>query len=230
MSEALAMYERFYRRFRIITHRKFWPNYLIECYKDGIDSLVSAGFDTGLEKHDFTAVLCGTSGEITSAVFTEFMLSGNSKAHIIILDIGPTQVRQSQALLTQKFPNAKISYVLADARNLPFRADAIDYYETDTLLNFFCPRDVKRVLKGWKYSLKNQGFITTRVLASDHPFRRAWEEFLFLLGKIVIGAPYRTHSLNFVIQTATSLKFNVIHSGASSFGQQRKLAMYKSLQ
>ncbi len=222
------MYERFYRRFKIITHRKFWPNYLIQCYTDGINALTSMGFDIGLDKPGFTAVLCGTSGEITSAVFTEFILAGNSQAQIIILDIGAIQVHQSQALLAKKFPSAKISYVLADARNLPFRAATIDYYETDTLLNFFCQRDVKKVLKGWQYSLKNKGFITTRILASDHFFRKAYEEFLFLLGKIIIGAHYHTHSLNFVIQTAKTLQFNVINSGASRFGQQKKLAMTKS--
>ncbi len=222
------MYEQFYQRFKIITHRQFWRKYLHTCYSDCIDDLKAIHYTPDFNKNGFRALLCGTSGEITSDVFTEFVLAKNEQAHILIIDLGHLQIKKSRELLAKKFPGAGISYVIADARKLPVASSAVDFIETDTLLNFFNSPDMGKVIKEWHDILTPSGFVTTRILANHNRIRRYYDEFLFALGKLVIGASYKTHSVHTIALNIKKAGFEFINGGHSSFAQQKRFSMIKN--
>jgi ubiquinone/menaquinone biosynthesis C-methylase UbiE len=152
-------------------------------------------------------------------------LNKNSKAHIIILDLGHLQIRQSKKVLSEKFPNAKISYVWADARNMPFTANSVDYIETDVLLNFMNTKEMAKVLKTWEHCLAEDGFITTRILASNNIFRRMYDPFLFTLGALVVGAKYKTHTLNSVAKSIHNATLKFVYGGKTNFFQIKRLSL-----
>lgn len=180
-----------------------------------------------LQKKEFTALLCGTSGEITSEIFSRFVLEKNPRARLVFLDRGYPQVKYSQRHLSRMLPAARTVFVQADARHLPFRTDSIDYIESDILLNFFHAHELSVVINEWARCLALKGFITTRMLASNHLIKRGIDAVLMRLGEWVMGVTYRSHSLARVKSCLNTAELTFVNGGTSGFFHFQRLSMIK---
>ncbi len=104
----------------------------------------------------------------------------------------------------------------------------MNYIETDALLNFLNDRDMVRVFLEWKHSLSHDGFVTTRVLASDNILKRCYHMVLLTIGDIVLGVRYKSHSLRSVINDIENARLSYIYGGKAHFFHFRRFSMIKN--
>ena len=122
---------------------------------------------------DFTTLLCGTSGEITTDEFIKSVYSVNPKAKIIIIDLGKEQIDSVIKLINRSYTSKNIIIKQADALNLDFiPTSTIDWIETDGFFCFFDEKTLPLLLFEWKRVLKNNGFVTFRDFATTTSFGR----------------------------------------------------------
>ncbi len=158
----------YYRRFKMLTRRAGWRRYLRRVYRQSLADLRQAGHRAGFQAVSFTALLCGTGGGVTTALFVEHVRRQNPQARLIILDRSPLPLVDSRAHTTG------VAYVQADARRLPFPDRSLDYIETDGFLAFFAATQLPPLFVSWRRVLSATGFITTRAYA-----RRTWRSLPF---------------------------------------------------
>lgn len=108
------------------------------------------------------ALLCWTSGEITSRYFSSMILWYNKQSTIIILDQWPDQVNQSRFFLEKELPNAQIEYCICDASNTWFQEESIHFIETDFMFEYFNDSALNELISEWQRILHEDGVITFR--------------------------------------------------------------------
>lgn len=159
--------KNFYKRFSVITRLPFWRRYLRIQHDRGLVDAKTLSGRTIFSGPDFTALLCGTSGEITTDEFIKSVYSVNSTAKIIIIDLGNEQIDSVIKLIDKFYPSRNIVVKQANALNLDFIEKAtIDWIETDGFLGFFDEKTLPLLLLEWKRILKDNGFITFRDFAT----------------------------------------------------------------
>ena len=221
------MHSKYYTRFKIISYNPFWKIYLRWAYQKCIDDFQKINYKANFFKKGFTALLCGTSGEVTSTEFVSFVLSKNPKARIIILDIAPKQLERSRIVLSKKFPNAKIKYIQADAKNIPLKDESIDYIETDGILEYFSKGDMNILFKEWSRVLKKNGFVTLRDFATNSLLGRIVDKIRLFVGKKYLGVTLYQHLLDNITNAIKNGKFKHVYGGGTFCPTYRRISLVK---
>ncbi|MBI2654749.1 class I SAM-dependent methyltransferase [Candidatus Woesearchaeota archaeon] len=219
----------YYSRFKIISNNHLWRKYLRWAYKKCIEDFKKINRNIDFSKKGFTALLCGTSGEITSEEFVSFVLSHNKKARIIILDIASEQLEQSKIVLSKKYDKVNIKYLLSDAMDISLKNQYVDYIETDGFLEYFSKQDINIVLKEWNRILKKGGFITLRDFARNSKFGKIMDIVRIFIGKEYLGARLYAHSFDDLIKAFNDNHFLFVSGGGTFLPTYRRFSLYKHL-
>ena len=219
----------YYSRFKIISNNRLWRRYLRWAYKKCIEDFKKINHNINFSKSVFTALLCGTSGEITSEEFVNFVLSHNKKARIIILDIASEQLEQSKIVLSKKYDKVNIKYLLSDARDISLKNQSVDYIETDGFLEYFSKQDIYIVLKEWNRILKKGGFITLRDFASNSQFGKIIDMARLFIGKAYFGIILHAHSFDDFIKAFKDTNFSFVSGGRTFLPTYIRFSLYKHL-
>lgn len=109
-------------------------------------------------------LLCGSGSPSTTLTFARFVTRRNPNAQIDVLDLSPYALGESaRALASQRdLDAARVSFVEADARHMPFPAESFDWIETDFLIQFIQPEERVHLFQEWSRVLKPGGVVTTR--------------------------------------------------------------------
>jgi len=220
------VHEKYYSRFKIVSHNLFWKIYLRWAYKKCIEDLKKVSHDFNFSKKDFTALLCGTSGDVTSQEFVKFVFSKNPNAEVRILDVSLTQLEKSKEVLSEKFLNAKIRYILSDAKATQIEDNSIDYLETDGLLEYFSKEDIYLLFKEWKRILKIDGIITLRAFASSSFWGRIIDRIRLFISKQYLGVTLYAHSLKHILGVVKKTEFSVIQGGNTFCPTFKRFSLY----
>ncbi len=160
--------KNFYKIFGFITKLPFWRHYLHISHLRGFEDVKEMGVVRMFKDSNFTALQCGTAGEITTDEFLKSALNQNQNAKIIIIDLGEEQIASVKKLVSNKYKNKQIKVHQANALDLSFVPNkSVDWIETDGFLAFFDQETLPKLLKEWKRILKDNGFITFRDFASN---------------------------------------------------------------
>mgnify|MGYP001561101362 CR=1 FL=1 len=217
----------YYSRFKIISNNRLWRRYLRWAYKKCIEDFKKINCNIDFSKRGFTALLCGTSGEITSEEFINFIMSRNKKARIIILDIASEQLEQSKIILSKKYNKVAIKYLLSDAKDISLKNQSVDYIETDGFLEYFSKQDMDIVLKEWDRILKKGGFITLRDFASNSQFGKIIDMVRIFIGKVYFGVKLHAHSFQDFINAFKDTNFSFVNGGRAFLPTYRRFSLYK---
>ena len=173
-----------------------WKYYLRWVYKKCIDDFSKLDFKPNFTSENFKCLLCGVGNEVTADEFISFVLKRNSKAKIIIIDIGNEQIKAVKKLIKDKYPTKKIKVIKANALKLLNLLDekSIDWIETDGFFEYFDKLSLKQLLQVWKKLLKINGFITTRVCVSNSKFDKLVDRLRVKIGKDWLGVKLYPHS------------------------------------
>jgi len=221
------MHSKYYSRFQLFTHNPLWKKNLRWAYQRCIDDLGKINHCPNFSKKNFTALLCGTSGEKTSSIFVNFVLSKNKNAKIIILDISETQLVKSKSVLTKQFPKANIKYVKADAKNTEIKTASIDYIETDGFLEYFDADGLLLLLNEWKRLLSNGGFVTTRAFASNSFFGKITDKIRVLIGKHYLNVTLHVHHMKDIIGAIRKTGLDFVQGGGTFFPTFKRFSLLK---
>jgi len=181
--------KNFYKIFGLITKLPFWRNYLHTSHQRGFEDLKKMAVMPKFKDSNFTALQCGTAGEITTDEFLKSVLNQNQNAKIIIIDLGEEQIASVKKLIFNKYSNKQIKARQANALDLSFIPnESVDWIETDGFLAFFDKNILPKLLKEWKRILKDDGFITFRDFASSTVFEKIIDEARIVLAKHTVKA------------------------------------------
>ncbi len=187
----------FYKRYRIfLSSNPLFPRYIRWVYKKTLDDLQRAKMSLPVTKPNFTALLCGTCGEITSGIFVDHILRLNPNAKIVVLDYGEEQVNQSKKSIDTKFPEAHVSYVVADARNSGIPDASVDFIDTDFMFEYLDAQGLDQLFREWKRILVPKGHVAFRAFGTS-----SWlSELTYLLlikgfCKLLLKSDIYSHSL-----------------------------------
>lgn len=220
------MSQNYYLRFQIISHNPLWRTYLRWAYQKCIDDIKNKGYKVDFLRRDFTALLCGTSGEITSLEFVNFVFSKNPEAKIIILDISSIQLEKSKNILSKKFPKAKIKYIQSDANDTSIKNQSVDYIETDGLLEYFSKPNLFFLLKEWKRILKKNGIVTFRAFASDSFLGRIVDKIRLFIGKYYLHVKLYAHTFIDTSKVIKKAGFSFVHGGGTFCPTFKRFSLY----
>jgi len=160
-------------------------------YRTSSYLITHLGWPDPLSKDAPQILLCGTASPYTTATFARFVRKRNSMATITVLDISSYALSQSESLLRsyQDIDQTKVSFVEADALNLPFPNGHFDWIETDFFIQFFSASEKVILLKEWYRILKPGGIVTTRDwLQQKHNFiERVIDHTRTLLIRRILG-------------------------------------------
>jgi ubiquinone/menaquinone biosynthesis C-methylase UbiE len=213
------MASTFYTRFGKISKLNIWKNYLESAYPNCIEDFKELEFKPDFKVNNFTALLCGTGNELTSHTFSNFVFSRNPDAEIWIIDISQERIEQSRKYLNQKLPDKKIKHFIADAQELPFEDNSLNYIETDSFFQYLSPEMVQNVLSEWNRTLKDDGFITFRAIAGESLYHQLWHKFRELIFKYYIKENFWKHSTDFLHSSFEKNGFRFVRNkvGAPTF-------------
>ena len=186
----------YYRKFKIVIGSPPWRVYLRWAYNRGIKDLTKLKFKPLFNKKDFTALLCGVGNEVTADEFIKFVVKKNSKAKIIIIDMGEEQINAVKNLVESKYSEVDIQIKKIDALQLNnfISEQSIDWIETDGFLEYFNNKNLVNLLKIWAKILKAKGFITLRDFVNEKSIDKVIDKFRIWLGKKWPGAILFPHS------------------------------------
>jgi len=221
------MTKSYYQRMRFFTANPFWKMYLSWAYQQCTDDLQRISYRPNFLSDNFTALLCGTSGEITSLQFARFVFEKNPKARIIVLDFAQEQLKKSEDILSMKYPDKNINYVLSDAKRTPFEDKSIDYIETDGFLEYFYANDLCALLQEWNRILRPSGFITTREFASNSWIGRFIDKLRLFAAKYYLGVTVYAHKENELTRNIQNAGFRFVKGGNTFIPTLKRFSMIK---
>ncbi|MCA9372216.1 class I SAM-dependent methyltransferase [Candidatus Woesebacteria bacterium] len=172
-------------------------------------------------------MLCGTSGERTSSIFVDFVLSKNNQAKIIILDISEMQLTESKKLLTKLFPKADIEYIKADAKKTSLISESIDFIETDGFFEYFNSKDLLLLMKEWRRLLRKDGFATTRAFASSSFFGKMVDIIRVFICKHYLDVIIHVHHMNAIEDIINKARFKFVQGGGSFCPTFKRFSLLK---
>lgn len=209
--------QKYYIRFQLLSRRFFWRPYLRWAYGRCIHDLRKIQQPLNFAKHDFSALLCGVSGEITADEFLNFALNKNKSMHIHVIDVEHEQTRAVAKLVKKKYPKAQIHVQKANALDLShIPSHSIDWIETDALLEYFDDNNLHTVLQEWKRLLKADGVITLREFASNNWFETWVDRVRIWLVKVYLGEMAYMHPKTQLEKAFKKNKFKFV-SGLTPF-------------
>lgn len=179
------------------------------------------GTPLDIEKERFTALLCGTCGEVTSSIFVEHILRFNNHARIIILDLGDAQIKHSKEMTSKKFPDADVSYVVADARNSGLPAASIDFIDTDFMFEYLDERGLNQLFAEWRRILVRRGHIAFRTFGTTSWLSRQLD-YLLIHGfcRLLMKSDVYSHSLESIenMLQSNGFRYSIIGRAFVPFG------------
>lgn len=153
-------------------HKRFGRNHihflrnaqLLASYHTSSSLIHTLGWPHPLLKQAPQILLCGTASAYTTAIFARFVRKHNPMARIDALDISRYPLVRSQRLLATcpDIDPAGVSYVEADALQMPFPDNHFDWIETDFFIQFFSTGAKETLFREWYRVLKPGGIVTTR--------------------------------------------------------------------
>jgi len=153
-------------------HQRFGQNHihflrnaqLRASYRTSSFLLSTPGWPHPLRKQSPRILLCGTASAHTTIVFVRFVGQHNTQAHIDVLDISHYPLLQSERFIATcpDIDPANVSFVKADALQMPFPDNSFDWIETDFFIQFFSAEEKVVLFKEWYRVLKPGGVVTTR--------------------------------------------------------------------
>jgi len=200
--------KNFYRKFQLISRFPLWLNYIRWVYKKTIDDCVSLGCKPINKRGSFACLLCGVSGEITANEYFKFVLGINPKAKIWIIDLGKDQVKSVQKLVEDKYSQADIKVMKANALSLSFiKSKSLDWIDIDGLFSFFDEKQLLELFQEWDRILKNDGYITFRELTSHNPVSKNANILRDKVSQIYMSTKLHLHTLDELIRIFEKLNF-----------------------
>lgn len=188
----------FYKLYRMfLSSNPLFPRYIRWIYKKTLDDLQKANMPLPVTQKHFTALLCGTCGEITSEIFVKHILSIHPNAHIIILDYGKDQVVASEKQIQKRFPNAHVSYIIADARHSGIPSSSVDFIDTDFMFEYLDALGIDELFQEWRRILKPDGLAAFRAFGTGSWLSR-WTYRLILQSfcTLLLQSDIHAHSLS----------------------------------
>lgn len=153
-------------------HQRFGKNHihflrnvqLRASYRTSSSLMSTLGWPHPLLKQTPRILLCGTASPHTTVVFARFVGQHNAQAHIDVLDISRYPLLQSEQFIATcpDIDPANVSFVEADALQMPFPDNSFDWIETDFFIQFFSAEEKALLFKEWHRVLKPGGVVTTR--------------------------------------------------------------------
>jgi ubiquinone/menaquinone biosynthesis C-methylase UbiE len=139
-------------------------------------------------------LLCGTSGEVTSSIFSEHIQQQNPDARITILDAGEEQIRRSEERISATFPDADVHYIIADARASGIPDASIDFIDTDFLFVYLDSQGLDQLFTEWRRILAPGGTVAFRTFATRSILSSGGSALMNLWCKVGLGAAAYSHS------------------------------------
>lgn len=222
------MAKSYYKRMQIITSNPIWKKYLSWAYQKCIDDFRKISFQPDFSTDNFTALLCGTSGEVTSEQFLKFIFNKNPEAKIIILDISSEQLEKSKIKLSQKYPHKDIVHLLSDAKHTQLNNESVDYIETDGFLEYFNSKNLDLLFNEWKRILRPNGFVTTRAFASSSALGRLIDKLRIFAAKHYLGVEIFSHSIQSMTKSIRNAGLNHVQGGGTLVPTFKRFSMNKN--
>lgn len=145
---------------------------LNEYYLHSLALVERQGWKNPLDRESPRVLLCGTGSALTTVTFINFVHQRNPNAKIFVLDLSSHPLMSSKKKLSERkeeFPYKKnVSFIQADAVEMPFFNDSFDWIETDSFLQFFPSSEKPMVFAEWRRTLKKGGVVTTREPVTKH--------------------------------------------------------------
>ncbi|MCY1078059.1 class I SAM-dependent methyltransferase [Archangium lansingense] len=104
-------------------------------------------------------LLCGTGSARTTRTFLDTLAKHGLRPEVYVLDIAEEALERSRAVVRE---DERVSFLLADARQLPLPDASFALVETDFLLQLIPPGDRSAVVRDWARVLAPGGAVTTR--------------------------------------------------------------------
>lgn len=179
----------YYSRWGLVIGTPLFQNFLQRSYVLGVSDLDKLHKKVNFSEANFTCMLSGVGNAATANSFIQFVLSRNSKAHIIIIDLGEKQVTEVKKLVQRNYSKSNITIHQVNALDLLswLKSSSLNWIETDGFLEFFSPSQLPRLIHVWHTLLKPEGFVTIRETASQSKIGSIIDVLRIWLGKLWLG-------------------------------------------
>lgn len=132
--------------------------YLRRCYRWAL-ARVLAEPDAPLHAPGAKVLLCGTGSARTTRTFLDTLAEHGLRPEVHVVDIAEEALERSRAVVRE---DERVSFLQADARQLPLPDASFALVETDFLLQLIAPGERAAVVGGWARVLAPGGAVTTR--------------------------------------------------------------------
>jgi len=207
--------EDFYKRYSLfLSSNPLFPRYIRWVYEKTVKDFERTDILPSFTKENFTALLCGTCGEITSGIFVDHILKFNSRGRIIILDYGEAQVNHSKVYISTKFPDADVSYIVADARQSGIPNASVDFIDTDFMFEYLDEQSLDQLFVEWKRILAPGGCVAFRAFGTGSWFSELiYRLFIKSFCKLILKSDIYSHTLVSIEETMKKNGFEYFIAG-----------------
>jgi SAM-dependent methyltransferase len=137
--------------------------YLRRCYRWAL-ARVLADPHAPLHAPGARVLLCGTGSARTTRTFLDTLAEHGLRPEVLVVDLSEEALARSRAVVGQ---TERVSFLQADARQLPLPEASFALVETDFFLQLISPEDRAAVVGGWARVLSPGGAVTTRDSVQD---------------------------------------------------------------